>query len=101
MEFTDLKEAVDAAKASSPDRDEAEALLRRLLDEEGERVSEAIAFAEVLIPMLGERPAASQGRGPIQAAAARPHRHAGAEPASRGIADFIDDMLAQDRRAAP
>lgn len=101
MEFSELKEAVDAAKASSPDRDEAEALLRRLLDEEGERVSEAIAFAEVLIPMLGERPAPTHSRGPFPAPADRPRRPSGAEALSRGIADFIDDMLAQDRRASP
>lgn len=101
MEFSELKEAVDAAKASSPDRDEAEALLRRLLEEEGERVSEAIAFAEVLIPMLGERQAPTHSRGPFPAPAARPRRSPGAEVPSRGIADFIDDMLAQDRRANP
>ena len=98
MEFTELKEAVDAAKASGPTVDEADTILKTLLEEEGERVSEAIAFAEVLIPMLGDRIPASRSREPFPPVA-RPVRFAGPDPASRGIADFIDDMLAQDRRA--
>ena len=98
MEFADLKDAVDAAKAASPSSEEADTILKSLLQEEGERVSEAIAFAEVLIPMLGERFPSAPSRDPFPKAV-RPRNSAGPDPASRGIADFIDDMLAQDRRA--
>jgi len=60
-------------------------------------VAEAVAFAEVLVPILARRPAgSSSGEG-------RPCRGAGARARARGgpaetptIADFIDDMLAQD-----
>ncbi len=102
LEFSELKEAIDAAKSASTTTDEADAILRRLLDEEGERVSEAVAFAEVLIPMLADRispaiPAKSAGTLPLRAS----HRpRLGPDSAERSIADFIDDMLVQDRQPA-
>jgi hypothetical protein len=59
---------------------------------------EAESFAEILVPMLAERLAANAG--PIRAAAHVVKRErVGAPAAARDIADFIDDMLSQDRSA--
>jgi len=100
LEFSELKEAVDAAKSASESTDEAESILRRLLEEEGERVSEAVAIAEVLIPMLADRiPAAIPARGPASSPLGVSHRpRIGPDPSERSIADFIDDMLVQERQ---
>ena len=102
LEFSELKEAIDAAKSSSASTDEADSILRRLLEEEGERVSEAVAFAEVLIPMLADRlPPAIPARNPAASPSSASHRaRVGPDPAERSIADFIDDMLVQDRQPA-
>lgn len=60
----------------------------------------AIAFAEVLAPMLSERLGAAA---PARAASGS---RAGFSPVpklpggERGIADYIDEMLAQDRAAS-
>jgi hypothetical protein len=99
IEFTELKDAVDAARLASPGLPEADSILKRLLEEEGERVADAVAFAEAIVPLLsGHLSAAHAGSSPQAAGtpsgARAPHRSA-AE--ARSVADFIDDMLAQDR----
>ena len=62
-------------------------------------VADAVAFAEIIVPMLAERLGALA---PLAAARERPVPRP-ARPAApvepRGIADFIDDMLTQERRA--
>ena len=61
---------------------------------------DAIAFAEVLVPLLEHRlslgaSARAAGPAPVSRAA-----RAAAPAQTRGIADFIDDMLAQERLGA-
>ena len=76
----------------------ADSILDALMAEERERVAGAVAFAEVLVPMLTRR---LSGLSPATAAAPAPPRaRLPARDASRGIADFIDDMLAQERAGA-
>jgi hypothetical protein len=98
LELTEFAEAAATARKGSTTEFEAESILQKLLTEEKGRVADAIAFAEILVPMLAERLAA--GAGPVRAAA-----HVVKKPrvevraASRDIADFIDDMLTQDKSA--
>jgi hypothetical protein len=94
-EFADA--LAEARKASESDA-EADSLLEALLTEGEERVADAVAFAEVLLPMLTE-----QLRPAFPAAARRADHPRQRTPSTekpgevREIADFIDDMLAQDR----
>ncbi len=76
-------------------------MLREFLAEQGVRVSEAIAFAEVLVPMLSDRLSAAQTFPARQAPGGPGVRRArdGSRGEAPGIADFIDEMLAQDRPA--
>jgi hypothetical protein len=60
-------------------------------------VSQAVAFAEVLVPMLSERLAGLPGDAAALAEPAPRREKARAFDPDRGIADFIDDMLAQER----
>jgi len=98
IEDTEL--AAAAAKASregSGPGPEADARLATMLAGEAERVAAAVAFAEILAPMLSER---LGDRAAIHAQAPKhPHRGpgTGAPGGVRGIADFIEEMLAQDR----
>ena len=98
IEMTEFAEAAARARESSGSAEEADTMLKALLSEEQERVASAIAFAEVLEPMLAKRHAESNPPIPRPAAAspARKQRIPGRDE-SRGIADFIDDMLAQER----
>jgi hypothetical protein len=68
-----------------------------LFAEERERVAAAVAFAEILAPMLSER---LRSPGPAHPPAAdspvRPGPARGLGEA-RAVADFIEEMLAQDR----
>ncbi len=98
IEGRELGPAVIEARKTSESESEADAVLRALTSEDEERVADAIAFAEVLVPMLSERlslqspPSGPPTKGPRQN---RPI--AGDLGGSRGIADFIDEMLAQQR----
>lgn len=93
-----LAAAAARARDASESVPEADARLKALLAQEAERVAAAITFAEVLAPMLSERLSALA---PARAAAGanpapeRPARRPTGE--ALGIADFIDEMLAQDR----
>jgi len=98
LEETELAEATEQARRFAASEFEAETILQRLLAEEKERVADAIAFAEIIVPMLAERlgslaplPAAREAPAPRRARLEAPVE-------ARGIADFIDDMLTQERR---
>lgn len=101
IEGRELEPAVAEARKDSESEAEAEAVLRAVTSDDEERVAEAIAFAEVLVPMLSERlslQAPAPGipkRGPRQGRAAP-----GDQDQAHGIADFIDEMLAQQRPAS-
>jgi hypothetical protein len=98
MEENEFAEAAARAKQGAGTEFEAESILQALLTEEKGRVSDAIAFAEILVPMLAERLAANVG--PARAAAHVPKKTRATAPAKdRDIADFIDDMLTQDKSA--
>jgi hypothetical protein len=95
-EDTEFAEAASRVRGDSATEAVSLAQLRALMTEEEERVCEAIAFAEVLAPMLARRLSDAQPPRFPPASAPRAGR-AGAPGETRGIADFIDDMLAQDR----
>jgi hypothetical protein len=100
IEETEFAQASADARSAASSEFEAESLMRTFLAEEQERVAQAIAFAEVLVPMIVERigpMAPGQVRAPVSAAR-KPRVETPAE--ARGIADFIDDMLTQDRAGA-
>jgi hypothetical protein len=96
IEDTEFADAAARARKSSGSEFEADSLMSALLAEERERVAGAVAFAEVLVPMLSRSLAGlSPPAGAAPAATRVPRAPAHGE--SRGIADFIDDMLAQER----
>jgi hypothetical protein len=96
IEDGEFAEAAARARDACASREEAEAHLRALKSEEKERVAGAVAFAEVLVPMLASKlPQAAAAHGHAPAPERRKPRAASGE--ARGIADFIDDMLDQDR----
>jgi hypothetical protein len=99
IEQTEFAEAASKARGTYASESEADSLMKTLLAEEEARVAEAVAFAEVLVPMLAKRlsallpaPRSSPTPYPVR------ERKPGHEE-NRGIADFIDDMLAQERSA--
>jgi hypothetical protein len=98
VEENEFAAAASRARLGAGSEFEAESILQALLTEEKERVCDAIAFAEILVPMLAERLAAKVS--PIRAAAHVPKKVKAESPAAaRDIADFIDDMLSQDKSA--
>jgi hypothetical protein len=98
VEETEFAEAAMRARQGSESEFESESILQSLLKEEKERVCDAIAFAEILVPMLAER--LGSHLGPVRAAAhvVRKAPLSGPVPA-RDIADFIDDMIRQGKSA--
>jgi hypothetical protein len=78
---------------------EAEAKMKVFFAQEEERVAGAIAFSELLLPELEERIAALKPEIVAPPSLSRPPltRAPGFE---HGIADFIDEMLAQERAGA-
>lgn len=98
IEDGEFAEAAARARDATASGEEADSLLRSLKAEEGERVAEAVAFAEVLVPMLAAKlPHAAAA--PSHAPAPERRKPKAAARDARGIADFIDDMLEQDRSA--
>jgi hypothetical protein len=99
IQETEFAEAAARARSLLSPGSGADSLLRELMAEEEERVAQAVAFAEVLVPMLARRlplrPSAPPHAGPPEARA----RAQVGPGAARGVADFIDDMLAQDSLA--
>lgn len=97
MEDTEFAEAAAKARVAAESEAEGDSLLKTLVAEEEARVAEAIAFAEVLVPLLAKRlsalvPAPRAAPVPFPAREKIPGHNA-----DRGIADFIEDMLAQER----
>lgn len=98
IEGKELQPAVTEARKTSESESEADAVLRAVTSEDEERVAEAIAFAEVLVPMLSERLNLQTPAPGAPARSLRQNRPVAGDPGeSRGIADFIDEMLAQQR----
>jgi hypothetical protein len=97
VEQTEFAEAARRARQASESEDEADSLLKTLLAEEGARVAEAIAFAEVLVPVLAKRLAALIPSPRALLAAPAPRERKPGRDENRSVADFIDDMLAQER----
>jgi hypothetical protein len=98
IEDTEFAEAAAKARSGAESASEAESMLKTLLAEEETRVAEAVAFAEVLVPMLAKRLAALIPVARIPSTASFPVREKKpGHDENRGIADFIDDMLAQER----
>jgi hypothetical protein len=98
IEQTEFAEAEARARRAADSEEEADSLVKTLLAEEGARVSEAIAFAEVLVPMLAKRLASLVPVPRLQSSApAMTRERKPGHDENRGIADFIDDMLAQER----
>jgi len=100
LEETELAEATAQARRHAGSEFEAESILQQLIADEKERVADAVAFAEILVPMLADRLGglAARPAAPAVVAPRRPKVSPPVEP--RGIADFIDDMLTQERRAS-
>jgi hypothetical protein len=98
IEQNEFSRLVDAARGSCKSPAEADLVLEDLLRREEDRVADAVAFAEVLVPMLAKQLShlAPGPRTPAAPAPAPRPRQAGRDD-NRGIADFIDDMLAQER----
>jgi hypothetical protein len=97
LEETELAEAeAQVLGAAGP---QADSEMRSFLAEESERAADAIAFVEILLPELSERIAALKPASPAAPAAPR-SPGAAAPKKERGIADFIDEMLAQDHAAS-
>lgn len=101
IEDTEFAAAADQARGALGAGPGAEARLEALLAGERERVAEAVAFAEILAPMLSARLRAPGTAGPPAAESPLPARPGARRPAeARAVADFIEEMLAQDRAGA-
>jgi hypothetical protein len=96
---SEFADAETAARASCGDDPDAETSLKAYLVGEGERVAQAVAFAEVLVPELSRRLSARSGALPAAAAKA-PSPRAPSRGEAPQVADFIEDMLAQERAAS-
>jgi hypothetical protein len=98
IEDTELADAVAEARGASGAQADADTRLRAFYAEEEERVAEAIALVEVLVPSLSERLSAlAPARGGEAAVAVPKTPRRGTAGEEHGIADFIDEMLAQER----
>ncbi|MGA2017082.1 MAG: hypothetical protein ABSH26_08995 [Opitutaceae bacterium] len=101
MEETELAAAAVRARAASGAGVESDDRFRAIVEEERERVAGAVALAELLAPMLSERllalaPAHAPAAGPA------PRKPGARAPVDgRGIADYIDEMLAYERAGSP
>jgi hypothetical protein len=97
VEETDLADALAEVRQAHEPEPEVEARLALLRSEADRRVADAVAYAEVLVPMLAERLKAlvPLAGSPTIAPPRKPRVEAPGD--SRGIADFIDEMLVQDR----
>lgn len=98
IEDTELAAAAAQARDALGNGLEADARFNALLAEERERMAAAMEFAEILAPMLSERLRAQapvRGRAGMASDAEGPETSDPGE--ARGIADYIDQMLAQER----
>jgi hypothetical protein len=100
IEETELDAALAGVRQAAEGRAETEARIAAVMAAESERVAAAVTLAEILAPMLAERlgaaaPAAKRAAEPPEKTRARR-----AADEDRGIADFIEEMLVQDRAAS-
>jgi hypothetical protein len=86
-----------AAEAEAFGADGPDSRLEAFLATEEERVADAVAFAEVLVPALAERLEVLRAASPRPGAPAPRAPRPAAPGAEHGIADFIDEMLEQER----
>jgi hypothetical protein len=101
VQDAEFAEAAARARDLFSSESEADALLKELMGEEEERVSQAVAMAEVLVPMLARRLSIQATAPAPRPPAPAPRTHAPERTAgTRGVADFIDEMLEQERLAA-
>jgi hypothetical protein len=78
-----------------PSEYEADAMLKAVEEAEAARLADAEALCGYLAPVLIRRLGSAAAPAPLPAA---PRRVPGAQPGGeKGIADFIDDMLEQQR----
>lgn len=97
LEDAELSGLLAKIRGSEEAGADLEARIAALRDEEKARVAEAVAFAEILAPMLAERlgpPTSASGLPSKPGPRARAPKTADED---RGIADFIEEMLIQDR----
>lgn len=102
LQSTELSRAVGALREASGDGSACEARLNTLFAREEERVANASVLAELLVPMLRDTVVtAAAPRTPSGALPRRAPPMRAASPstptAAPGIADFIDEMIQQER----
>jgi phage terminase Nu1 subunit (DNA packaging protein) len=98
IEQTEFAAASAKARESAESESEADFLMKTLFAEEEARVAEAVALAEVLVPLLSRRlPLLAPPPRDPAAASVAPRGRKPANDEDRGIADFIEEMLAQER----
>ena len=102
IEESELAAALAKVREAFGAEADTEARIASIMSEEEDRVAAAVAFAEILAPMVAEHlgAAAPGGRRPAAEPAAR-MRTPGRPDEERGIADFIEEMLVQDRAGTP
>jgi hypothetical protein len=100
IEETELAAALARVHEGAQAGTDAEARIAAISLEEKERVAAAVAFAEILAPMLAER-LGGLTPGLRPAPMASPTRATKPADEDRGIADFIEEMLVQDRAGSP
>jgi hypothetical protein len=100
-----LEDAIVALRAAGLSDDAIAARLNTIFTTEDERVANALVLAEVLVPILverlGSRIAAAAATHTPSAPSSQPSRSANRAaadvPPAGGIADFIDQMIAQEQ----
>jgi hypothetical protein len=99
VEDRELAPAIAQVREAYPEDPELDLRLGELMREGEERVAEAVAYAEILVPMLAER---LRGAAADPAPSPRPQKltRREAPKESHDIADFIDEMLEQQLSGA-
>lgn len=102
LQSTELSRAVSTLRQSLAGDPEIETKLGALFALEEERVANATVLAEILLPLLRESAAPSAPRAAATAPPSADRRRSSRPPAAAaapGIADFIDEMIQQERAA--
>ncbi len=96
VQDTDFARALVLAKETAPGGLETDAQWQAMLAGEEDRVADAVALAELLAPMLRDRLPAMAAP---PAATVLPSRLPSARPRdlAPSVADFIEEMLTQER----
>ncbi len=96
VEETELAAALAEAHQGPEPESEIQARFASLRDEAERRVAEAIAYAEVLVPMLADRLRGLPAPNAASPLSPPARSRVDAPGEARGIADFIDELPAQD-----